>query len=570
MKRSSRFTLTACVAAIAAAAASLVALASPAAAATTCTVNTPYVWGTGYVLTVNVGNSGPEAISNWGVKLTFAEPPGILGAWNATVSTSGNVVTATNVSQGGSLAVGQTTSFGFLGSHDGTFSAPTCTGSGGSTAPTPTPTPTPSTTPSSSPSSSPSTTAPNRPADITVDPTRKYQTIDGFGAATPIWGGAWSTSDTQTLVGLGPNQLGLSIVRTGISPVSSEWSTAVNSLRTAKAYGSHVKILASPWTAPASFKTNNSRKNGGKLKLDHYDDYARHLNSFVQYMKHQGVRIDVTSVQNEPDWHPNYDSMDWTGQELADFVRDQGAKVHDTKLLVAEAVGFARQYTDPSLRDPGARKNLGYVGGHLYGAQSSGNLSPYPLAARYGKNQWMTEYNLHKADGSGSNIWGDPTITAVWNETLDNIMSTVHKSMESSWSAYIWWYGKRFYSFIGDGEAQYGTSAGAVLKRGYAFSQYAKYVRPGYQRVGLTKSSKASPLEVTAYQGGGKITLVMLNRSNSAVNNAIVQVPQHVCRAQYSVTSRMQSAAPQPVGVSGGQVTVNVPARSISTVVITA
>ena len=62
-----------------------------------------------------------------------------------------------------------------------------------------------------------------------------------------------------------------------------------------------------------------------------------------------------------------------------------------------------------------------------------------------------------------------------------------------------------------------GTTAGAPLKRGYAFSQYAKYVRPGYQRVALTKSAKASPLEVTAYQGGGKVTLVILNRSNSAL-----------------------------------------------------
>ena len=31
----------------------------------------------------------------------------------------------------------------------------------------------------------------------------------------------------------------------------------------------------------------------------------------------------------------------------------------------------------------------------------------------------------------------------------------------------------------------FGTTAGSPLKRGYAFSQYAKYVRPGYQRVGL-------------------------------------------------------------------------------------
>ena len=166
-------------------------------------------------------------------------------------------------------------------------------------------------------------------------------------------------------------------------------------------------------------------------------------------------------------------------------------------------------------------------------------------------------------------IWGDPANQAAWDETLDNIMRTVHRSMEANWSAYVWWYGKRYYSFIGDGQSPYGTTAGAPLKRGYAFSQYAKYVRPGYQRAALTKSSKASPLEVTAYQGSGKLALVILNRSTSAVNNAVIQAPQNVTKAEYYVTSQTANAASQPTTVNGRQVTVSVPARSISTVVFT-
>ena len=30
-----------------------------------------------------------------------------------------------------------------------------------------------------------------------------------------------------------------------------------------------------------------------------------------------------------------------------------------------------------------------------------------------------TKWNLHAADGGGSNIWGDPANQAVWDETLD-------------------------------------------------------------------------------------------------------------------------------------------------------
>jgi glucuronoarabinoxylan endo-1,4-beta-xylanase len=537
-----------------------VVLARPAdAAATGCSVNytVSSQWQGGFGANVTITNLG-DPLTSWTLTWSYSAGQTVTQAWNTTLTQSGGAVTAKNVSYNGTVAANGTVSFGFNGSWSGSNPAPTsfavngvaCTGS---------------TTPTTSPTTAPTTTVP----DITVNSATKYQTIDGFGAAVSIWGSAWSAAETQTLVGLGPNQFGLSIVRTGISPVSSEWATQVSALKTAESSGAGVKIMASPWTAPAEWKMNNSRINGGKLKADYYDDYANHLNSYVQYMRGQGVTIDVTSVQNEPDWHPAYDSMDWSGTELRDWVRDQGAKVQNTRLLVAEAVNLNYGYTDPTLNDATARNNIGYIGGHIYGIEETGRLAPYPLAAQHSKPVWMTEWNHHEADGSGSNIWGDPGNQAVWDETLDDVMRTVHRSMEANWSAYIWWYGKRFYSFIGDGEAAYGTTAGAPLKRGYAFSQYSKYVRPGYQRVGLTKSSKASPLEVTAYQGGGKITLVILNRSAGAVDDAVIQTPQNVTAAEHYLTSRTADAASRPTSVNGGQVTVDVPARSISTVVFT-
>jgi O-glycosyl hydrolase len=542
------------------------AVAPAGAAAAGCSVNyaVSSQWQGGFGATVTVTNLG-DPLTGWTLGWSFTGGQTVTQAWNATLAQSGAAVTAGNAAYNGSIATNGTVSFGFNGSWTGTNPAPTGFALNGVTCTDGT---TPSAPPSSPSSSSPSSPPAGAP-DITVTPTTRYQTVDGFGAATSIWGSAWSTGETQTLVGLGANQLGLSIVRTGISPVSTEWSTHVNALKTAKSYGSGVKILASPWTAPAAWKTNNSRTNGGKLRTDYYDDYANHLNGYVQQMRSQGVTIDVTSVQNEPDWHPDYDSMDWSGTELRTFLCGQGARVQNTRLMVAEAVNLNYAYTDPTLNDTCARDAIGYIGGHLYGTEAAGRLAPYPLAARHGKPVWMTEWNFHEADGAGSAIWGDPGNQAVWNETLDTVMRTVHRSMEANWSAYIWWYGKRYYSLIGDGESAYGTVAGAPLKRGYAFSQFSRYVRPGYQRVALARSAKATPLEVTAYQGDGKVTLVILNRSTSAVDDAVIQVPQNVTRAEHYLTSRTANAAGQPTSVNGGQVTVDVGARSISTVVLT-
>jgi O-glycosyl hydrolase len=568
---------------LASATAGVMPAASAAAAGCSVSYAVSSQWPGGFGANVTITNLG-DPLTSWTLTWSYTAGQTVTQAWNTVLTQSGSAVTARNVSYNGAIATNGTASFGFNGSWTGTNPTPTafavngvaCTGGVTPTTAAPTTTPPPTTAApttaaptTAAPTTTRPTTGPTAAPDITVNGATRFQTIDGFGAAVSIWGSAWSTAETQTLVGLGANQFGLSIVRTGISPVSGEWATHVNALRTAKSYGSNVKILASPWTAPAAWKTNNSRVNGGKLRTDFYDDYANHLNSFVQYMRGQGVTIDVTSVQNEPDWHPDYDSMDWSGTELRNFVCSEGARVLNTRLMVAEAVNLNYAYTDPTLNDSCARNNIGYIGGHLYGTESAGRLAPYPLANQHSKPVWMTEWNLHAADGGGSNIWGNPANQVVWNETLDDIMRTVHRSMEANWTAYIWWYGKRFYSFIGDGEAAFGTTAGAPLKRGYAFSQYAKYVRPGHQRVALTKSAKAAPLEVTAYQGDGKITLVILNRSTSAVNNAVIQVPQNVTRAEHYLTSLSANAAGQPTGVNGGQVTVSVAARSISTVVLT-
>ncbi|MFD0522028.1 cellulose binding domain-containing protein [Paractinoplanes durhamensis] len=352
-----------------------VAAALPAgAAAAGCSVAyaVSSQWQGGFGADVAITNLG-DPLSSWTLTWSFGAGQTVTQAWNTTLTQSGSAVTAKNVSYNGAVATGGSVSFGFNGSWTGSNPVPTsfavngvaCTGS---TAPT--------TAPTTGPTTGPAT------PDITVDTATRYQTIDGFGSAVSIWGSAWSTAETQTLVGSGTGQLGLSIVRTGISPVSSEWATQVSALKTAKASGSNVKILASPWTAPAAWKTNNSRINGGKLKTDYYDDYADHLNSYVTYMKNQGVTIDVVSIQNEPDWHPAYDSMDWSGDELRNFVRDQGAKIQNTKLMVAEAVNLNYGYTDPTLNDTTARNNIGYIGGHLYGTEDAGRLKAYPWPTR--------------------------------------------------------------------------------------------------------------------------------------------------------------------------------------------
>ncbi|MEM7356327.1 MAG: cellulose binding domain-containing protein, partial [Acidobacteriota bacterium] len=93
-----------------------------------CTVVAPNVWNNGYTLDVTVSNDGSETISAWAVALQFTEPTTFGNFWNAqlTLSADGTRVDAVNVSHNGTLAPGQSATFGLQGTHDGTFELPTC------------------------------------------------------------------------------------------------------------------------------------------------------------------------------------------------------------------------------------------------------------------------------------------------------------------------------------------------------------------------------------------------------------------------------------------------------------
>ncbi|MGB3612075.1 MAG: cellulose binding domain-containing protein [Cellvibrio sp.] len=90
-------------------------------------------WNNGYVVNVTVTNDGNAAINSWQVALNFNQSASVTNSWNAEISSSGNTVTATNVSWNGNLGAGQSAGFGFQGTHSGNFVMPTCSTGGTST-----------------------------------------------------------------------------------------------------------------------------------------------------------------------------------------------------------------------------------------------------------------------------------------------------------------------------------------------------------------------------------------------------------------------------------------------------
>ncbi|MEW9548249.1 glycoside hydrolase family 3 N-terminal domain-containing protein [Nonomuraea sp. NPDC050783] len=74
-------------------------------------------WSTGYVVQLTVTNTGTAALSGWGVTFTLPSGHQVTGSWNASLTVSGQSVTARNAAHNGSLGPGASTSFGFQGSR---------------------------------------------------------------------------------------------------------------------------------------------------------------------------------------------------------------------------------------------------------------------------------------------------------------------------------------------------------------------------------------------------------------------------------------------------------------------
>ncbi|RQX59538.1 cellulose-binding protein, partial [Micromonospora chalcea] len=94
--------------------------------ACTATYRKTSEWSGGFGADVTV-QAGNAAISGWTVAWTWPNGQSITNAWNATVTSSGSSVSASNVAYNGSLSANASTSFGFNASWNGTNSAPTLT-----------------------------------------------------------------------------------------------------------------------------------------------------------------------------------------------------------------------------------------------------------------------------------------------------------------------------------------------------------------------------------------------------------------------------------------------------------
>lgn len=181
----------------------------------------------------------------------------------------------------------------------------------------------------------------------------------------------------------------------------------------------HVKIMASPWTAPRWMKVNNLTElqpynswTSGQLNPAFYQDYAAYFVKYIQAMEKEGFTIDAVTIQNEPLNRGNSASMFMTWQEQAAFIKSAlGPKFREngikTKIVVYDH-NYDYDAWKPDSKDQtkyplhiyADAEAAQYVDGaayHAYGGDKSELLEVHNY--RPDKNLYFTEISI--------GLWGD-------------------------------------------------------------------------------------------------------------------------------------------------------------------
>ena len=364
-----------------------------------------------------------------------------------------------------------------------------------------------------------------------------------------------STAQADALYGnSGSQQLGLSILRVRMDPSPdpgghANWATELNNAQQASSRGAIV--FATPWSPPASMKSNGDVNNGGTLNVANYGDFANYLESFVTYMQNGGVSLYAISMQNEPDWVTTYESCSWTPQQMDAWVANNSS-VLTTRLMMPESAGFNTGYSDPALDDPNAVGHIAIIGGHLYGSAPS----YYAKGANLGKDVWMTEHAF-----SDTGIAGALKLAKEINDSMTT----------ASYNAYVWWWLQNwtvnnptpYVNGLIDDPAQDNN----LTLNGYAMGQFSKFIRSGYVRVNATNNPSAS-VYVSAYKGNGHYVIVAINLGATDVRQPFVIQNQTITSMTPYRTSATENLAPlSAVSVTNNSLIYTLPANSITTFV---
>ena len=411
---------------------------------------------------------------------------------------------------------------------------------------------------------------PSALAQVTVQVNELRQTMDGFGASSAFFSEDISEEDAEFLFSE-ETGIGLSLLRVRIhheDAVTMELETA----KKAKMWGA--RVWAAPWTPPPAWKTNNelNAKPMAHLRSQNFGDYANYLADFAEYMADEGVPLVAITPQNEPDWEADWDGCLWSPSEMVTFIGQHLGPVFEERgldvMIVAPDTAHLRNlpgFVDAILANADAKKYTAGISTHPYSAADFDMTWSVPR-----DNDlffWQTEISQENFDPRD---YPDPTMTSALT-----MLRMVHDHLTQLWmGAWNWWNLTAVTENYEDDPNRQNPALiqnGERFKRAYALGNFAKFVRPGFQRVEATPSP-ATDVLVSAYRNDSRVVVVAINAGGSAASQTFTlegDLGGTVADAVPWVTSDTLSLEAQTaVAITNGAFQFSLPAKSVTTFVV--
>lgn len=435
-----------------------------------------------------------------------------------------------------------------------------------------------------------STLAPEKPSatgsvcSVTVDRARTYQTMLGYGAAmtdSSAWVLTRLKQKNPALYAFVMRRLfsaeegaGFSLLRLPMgasdyvatsnyytycdapSPDLSAFSIAhdreyvIPALREACAFNPSLRILATPWSAPAWMKTNGQlegitaaqKKDGAanRLRPECVGLYAEYFVKFLEAYREAGLPVWGVTLQNEPQFDgARYPCMRMDEADQIALIRALGPKLvarkletkifahdhnwilhpDDRKVLGGDAKMDPLASVTKIFSDPEAGRLVAGSAWHGYAGGASDMRRAYAGIAQAFPDKLilfteLSGWGKNRDKWFGDIAWGMERIwlggaqsgcqsALQWNLVLDNHYGpTLRKDSAATAMAAVdteRWDSARF-------EREF-----------YAMAQVSRAAQPGAKRVGLALGGSKADVDAVAFlQPSGKSALVVFNKGKEA------------------------------------------------------
>ena len=383
---------------------------------------------------------------------------------------------------------------------------------------------------------------------VVIDTTTAYQSIDGFGAAL-TGSSAYlihkmdADSKSKLLTDLFDHDKGIGLNYLRLTIGSSDFSIGTYSycdnadiksfaippqdkqdlipvLKQILAINPTIKILASPWSAPAWMKKNNSMYGGSLKGAEVYADFAEYFVRYVKAFAAEGITIDAITLQNEPMYeNGGYPTMKMTWEEQNILIRDYlGPKFAEnnikTKIIIWDHNFDMAFYPINILNDAVTRKYVAGTGWHGYGGTP---------AAIDGVQELHPDKDVYFTEQSGGGWNTDSRMGNMFYYMKDFLMASVNRGSKNflMWNLAL--------------NPQHGpttTTGGCQNCRGvvtinsdgaytrneeyYLLGHFSKFVRLGAVRVKNFAINLPSGVTVSSFMNkDGSKAVIILNRSGA-------------------------------------------------------